>query len=84
MDYYDVIELASELINFELNDDNFDKLEEEFYDKYEIGIDSFTKLLEDLIKFTPTIESPITKTRYHAFVKELGNGLCRAIIKEDI
>lgn len=84
MDYYDVLELAAELVDFELNDDNSDELEKEFYAKYEISIDSFTKLLEDLIKFTPAVQSPLTKTWYHAFVKELDNGICQAIIKEDI
>lgn len=83
MDYYDIIDLAAELVKFELTDDNVDELEEEFFAKYEISLESFSKLVEDLIKFTPIIKSPLTETWFHAFVKELDNGVNMAIIKEE-
>lgn len=83
MDYYDIIDLAAELVEFELTYDNVDELEEEFFAKYEISLESFSKLVEDLIKFTPIIKSPLTGTWFHAFVKELSNGVNMAIVKEE-
>lgn len=65
MDYYDIIDLAAELVKFELTDDNVNELEEEFFAKYEISLESFSKLVEDLICNTsPANVSRIKKNYY--------------------
>lgn len=58
-------------------------IEDMFYEEYNITLEDFEHLLEDLIKFTPTWKSHITKEVYQGFVVPVNNmGLMRAIIKE--
>lgn len=84
MDYYDIADLAAELTESGLIFENdFTELEEKLYDKYEISFENFCKLIEDLIKFTPVIQTAITKDWCHAFVKELSNGICKIIVREE-
>ena len=54
-----------------------------FYEKYNITLEDFEYLLNDLVKFTNPWKSPITGEIYQGFViPEDGKGLMRAIIKE--
>ena len=54
-----------------------------FYEEYNVTLEEFEHLLEDLIKFTNPWMSSITEGMYQGFVvPENDNGLMRAIIKE--
>ena len=56
-----------------------------FYDEYNITLEDFEHLLKDLVKFTPSWKSPITKERYQGFVFQEGDKrLTKAIIQEKI
>jgi len=82
---WDVEELAyramgntSEETDKQINDGDID---EAIFDKYDCSFETYCQIVEDLIKFTPVFESPLTKTKFHAFV-DASEGL--AIVKEDI
>ena len=56
-----------------------------FYGKYHITLEDFEYLLKDLIKFTPSWKSHVTKEIYQGFVVLVNDmGLMRAIIKEKV
>ena len=64
---------------------NYDEstIERMFYDRYDVPLEDFERILKDLIKFTPSWKSPITGEMYQGFViSENDKGLMRAIIKE--
>ena len=85
MNEYDVEELAyraigkteketEEALNRE--DGAIDEL---LYEKYECTFDSYIKIVEDLLKFTMPITSPLTQEEFYAFVD---NEKRRAIVKK--
>ena len=54
-----------------------------FYEEYNVTLEDFEHLLEDLIKFTNPWMSSITEEIYQGFVvPENNTGLMRAIIEE--
>ena len=54
-----------------------------FYEEYNITLEEFEHLLNDLVKFTNPWKSPITGEIYQGFViPENNNDLMRAVIKE--
>ena len=56
-----------------------------FYEEYNITLEDFEYLLNDLVKFTNPWKSPITGEIYQGFVIPKNDiGLMRAIIKEKI
>ena len=56
-----------------------------FYEEYNISLEDFEHLLNDLVKFTNPWKSPITNEIYQGFViSENNKGLMRAIIKEKV
>ncbi len=86
IEYYEIEELACCMLGKDydsiINDYEEDIIERMFYDKYNITIEEFRCIINDLIKFTPTWKSPITGDLYNGFVvKENNSGLMRAIIK---
>ena len=65
--------------------DNYEEsiIEDMFYEKYDITLENFEHLLEDLIKFTNPWKSYITGDVYQGFVVNTETaGLMRAIIQE--
>ncbi len=69
----DFYELAMRLFGFDPEDDkDFEDFEEKaenlIYEKYEIEVDNFEKLLKDLVKFTPIIKTAVTETPVQGFV----------------
>lgn len=89
MQWDEVLELACLMlkVNYgELLDSGYDEsyIDDMFYEKYNITLEDFEHILTDLIKFTPTWRSPLTRTLYQGFVtKENDNGLMRAIIQKE-
>ena len=64
---------------------NYDEsvIERMFYDRYDVSLEDFERILKDLIKFTNPWKSPITGEICQGFViSENDKGLMRAIIKE--
>lgn len=88
--YYEVLELACLMMGEDyetiVNEGNEERIENMLFDKYGIvGMDQFELLIKDLIKFTPTWESPLTESIYQGFVvPENNEGLMRAIIKVEV
>ncbi len=68
MDEGDLYELVGFLCNIGSEDDYEDDLDKLIYDKYEISLDSFRDIANDLIQLTPKIKLPITDTPCHAFL----------------
>lgn len=64
--HWDTEELAQALLNTEAE---FDALEVLLYKKFDVDFDTFHRLIEALIEFTPITQSPLTKARYKGFVK---------------
>ncbi len=64
----DLYELVEFLCNIGPEEDYEDDLDKLIYDKYEISLDSFTDIANDLIQLTPKIKLPITDTVCHAFL----------------
>jgi hypothetical protein len=87
--YYEVLELACLMMGEDydaiVNEGNEGRIENMLFDKYGIDIDQFELLIKDLIKFTPTWKSLLTKSIYKGFVVPIGDkGLMRAIIKVEV
>lgn len=87
--YDEVLELACLMMGKDydtiVDEGNEREIEIMLFDKYGIDIDQFELLIEDLIKFTPTWKSLLTKSIYRGFVAPIDNkGLMRAIIKQEV
>ena len=93
IDYVDVYELIREL--YRVNnpkDENTDELTDDFLENYTYDyyccedFDRFYELINDLLKFTPVLKSPLTGTLSHCFgvIENKDTGLFRAIVKKDI
>ena len=88
--YDEVLELACLMMGEDydtiVNEGKEGRIENMLFDKYGIvGIDQFELLIKDLIKFTPTWKSLLTKSLYQGFVVPEGDkGLMRAIIKQEV
>ena len=87
MNIWDIEELAAYMVSGndeskvdQLIDDG--QVEILLEDEFGIGLDTFAILLETLIKYTPVLESPLTKYRYHCFGTHEKTGVFKAIIKK--
>ena len=88
IDYFELQELVAEMVcdgNEELieemhENDTFDDALMERYDG-QIDMSVFERVVEDLINYTPILQSPITNELFHAFGKRKGNSFV-AIIKQ--
>lgn len=90
MDCLELEELAVAVINLDrdedeqldLDDIDDNILSEIMYDTFGLkdGIVGFEKIVSKLIQFTPIIETALTKTKYHAFIKD-NLILCREEVK---
>lgn len=81
---WDVEELAYRAMGYSENEtDDFinanNDIDETLYDKYEISLEQYEKIVKDLIKFTPIMTTVITKKKVHVFMS--GN---RAIYTQDV
>lgn len=73
-DYDDIVDSYNESVIYDM-----------FYEEYNVTLEEFEHLLNDLVKFTNPWESPITKEIYQGFVvPEEDKRLMRAIIKEKV
>ena len=93
INYVDVYELIREL--YRVNnpkDENTDELTDDFLENYTYDyyccedFKRFCELIDDLLKFTPILKSPLTGTLSHCFgvIENKDTGLFRAIVKKDI
>lgn len=91
IDYFEVQELAALMAGKDY-DDVVNSGDERYLNEYcyealsiEDGVEGLRRIIEKLIKFTPTWKSPITGTLYQGFVVPEGdNGLMRAVIKQEV
>ena len=87
MKYWDAEELACQILGLDydkiVDEGREDEIEEQLYEKYEISMENFLCIADDLIKLTPLVKSEMTGTLYHAFGVAEGNAW-RAIAKESI
>jgi len=69
---YDIEELACHMLGVDYDDmvNNYEEnvIDDMFHDKYQTSLENFYYIIEDLIRFTPTWESPINSTVYHGFI----------------
>lgn len=92
-DYYDIYELIREL--YRINnpkDEDVDELCDDFLENYIYDyyccedFERFRELINDLLKLTPVLKSPLTGTLSHCFgvIENPNTGLFKAIIKKDL
>lgn len=60
------------------NEINNGDIDEAIYEKYDCSFETYCLIVNDLIKFTPLVRSPLTDKCFHAFVD---NEQQRAIVK---
>ena len=93
VDYTDTYELIRELYRINNPDDkDTDELCDDFLENYVYDyyccedFEKFYELIDDLLRFTPVLKSPLTGTLSHCFgvIENKDTGLFRAIIKKDI
>ena len=77
LDSYDVEELAADILGLEDWGDCM--IDDTLWDRYEASFEDFEKVVNMIIDYTPTVQSPLTGTLYHAFVK---NGV--ALVKKPV
>ena len=85
--YYEIQELAlyamgktEEEVNHILDNEDPDDY---IYDYFNVSYSEFSHIVEALLPFTPVIQSALTKTLSHAFVRKDGE-YSIAIIKEPV
>ena len=64
---YRTMGLTSDETDKEINDGDIAKA---LYEKYGIEVDQYCAIVNDLIKFTPVVQSGLGKNLYHAFVDD--------------
>ena len=90
MQWDEVEELACLMLGKDYDSivDNYEEstIEDMFYEEYNITLEDFEHLLNDLVKFTNPWKSPITGEIYQGFVISIDSteGLMRSIIKEKV
>ena len=74
MDYYDAQKLACAILGVNYDDlvdeGRENEIEEALYEKFEIDMENFIKIVEALLPFTPVVQAGLTGNKYHAFVNE--------------
>lgn len=88
MNYLDLQMLAGAALNLteeqtdeiiDDDDENFDTL---LLEKFGVDLEQFGQIASALLPFTPTLHAELTNTVYHAFVRQMGDGSCIAIVKQ--
>tara|TARA_B100002049_G_scaffold223617_1_gene194295 strand:+ start:7228 stop:7512 length:285 start_codon:yes stop_codon:yes gene_type:complete len=88
LSYLDDLALAGAALGFseeetdEKMDSGFD-FEDAIYNKFDVDLETFSKIASTLLLLTPTVRSPLSGSLSHAFVRNLGEGKYTAIIKKD-
>ena len=74
--YYKVQELAGYMLGKseeevdEMLDQDDGTLDELLYEKYNVEFEQFYEIVNDLIKFTPIVQSVLSCSKFHAFVRD--------------
>jgi len=50
-----------------INDGTTDEI---LFERYGVDFETYTKIVKDLIRFTPIVQTALTETNYHAFVAD--------------
>lgn len=74
LDDFETEELARGI--FDIPDDS--EIDEVLYEQFGIDFEQWAKIINTLIIYTPIVISELTKTKYHAFIKD---GIALAKIK---
>ena len=71
MDYYDATELAAAMLDIDTWAEDYEEseVEELFWDRFEVSIESFQKIASELLKLTPIVEASITHSKVQGFLK---------------
>jgi hypothetical protein len=67
IDFHDIEDLGRLICGINEDDDSTD-VDEALYEKFEISFDSFAKLIEKLIDYTPRAESTLSNKVFTGFV----------------
>ena len=72
MHYLEATELAARLVGVDPDAPDFDEddVEEKIYDKFEVSMESFQKIAESLLKFTPPVQTAITETWVQGYIHD--------------
>lgn len=85
MKYWDAEELACQILGLDydtiVDEGREDEIDEGLNDKFEISMEQFLDIADELLKLTPLVKSELTGSAYHAFGVSEG-GSWRAIAKE--
>lgn len=86
MNYFDLQQLAGAALGMnEVQTDAIIDGNEDFdtplTEKFGIDFEQFSEVAQALLPLTPTVQSPLTGTIIHAFVRQLGDGKFLAIAK---
>lgn len=79
----DCIELAALLLGLDTEDPDMDAIEDKLYDKYNIDFAGFTRLIDDLVPFTPTWRSILSKQYFQGFVNYQGEDVVMSVVKRE-
>lgn len=77
LDEFEAIELAAHVLGMSEYTDESDVIDA-IGERFEIDLETWQVITGALIKMTPVVESPLTKTKYHAF---LHDGMAVAKVK---
>lgn len=71
MDYYEATELAAEMLGIDTRSDDYEEseVEELFWDRFDVSIESFQEIASKLLKLTPIVETSITQSKVQGFLK---------------
>lgn len=80
----DVEELAAYLCELDPDETEWSDIENALYDKYNVDIEVFTKLIAHLLPMIDFGKSPITKTTYKGFGHEDSDGDRMWLVKIEV
>ena len=65
---FDYEELMADMLG--VSDEEREKLEAVFYEKYELDMDAVYPIVVDLLKHTPKVQAGLSRKTFHAFVSK--------------
>lgn len=80
IDTLDLMELGSHIFGLS-EDDWLDELEEVLWDKWEMSIEQFQKVVNHLLPLANLLKSELTGDVYHCFAKRIDGGQFESLVK---
>ena len=83
MDYYEVTELAAEILGIDTWAEDFeeDKVEQLLWDAYEVSLESFRGIADKLLNMTPVVPTMFSGENVQGFLKD-GMFIVKKYVKE--